>query len=131
VRVRRRDNRREYGRALAQKLYPVLDQCEWCAHRPATERHHLDGDTHNNVRENLLFLCRWCHHQQHPLEPEQRVQFSQIGQMAAAAKRRAATYCKHGHEFTPENTYINARGQRVCRACGRRYAAESKRRRAG
>lgn len=32
-----------------------------------------------------------------------------------------ATHCVHGHEFTPENTYVNpARGTRVCRTCQQR-----------
>ena len=26
------------------------------------------------------------------------------------------THCKHGHEFTPENTYIN-QNKRLCRKC--------------
>lgn len=26
------------------------------------------------------------------------------------------THCKHGHEFTPENTYVH-RGERACRTC--------------
>lgn len=29
------------------------------------------------------------------------------------------THCKHGHEFTPENTYTKANGNRSCRECGR------------
>jgi len=29
------------------------------------------------------------------------------------------THCKHGHEFTPENTYIRPNGTRKCRACNR------------
>lgn len=29
------------------------------------------------------------------------------------------THCKHGHEFTPENTRITARGFRACRMCAR------------
>jgi hypothetical protein len=27
------------------------------------------------------------------------------------------THCRHGHEFTPENTAIDANGNRQCRAC--------------
>ena len=39
--------------------------------------------------------------------------------------RGKATHCKHGHEFTPENTYFQANGgrnktgRRACRICGR------------
>lgn len=28
--------------------------------------------------------------------------------------------CKHGHDMTPDNTYVNSNGARCCRACGRR-----------
>lgn len=31
---------------------------------------------------------------------------------------RYATHCKHGHEFTSDNTYVNPRGARECRTCG-------------
>lgn len=34
-----------------------------------------------------------------------------------AAANAAKTHCKHGHEFTPENTRIHANGSRSCRAC--------------
>ena len=27
------------------------------------------------------------------------------------------TFCKHGHEFTPENTYTRPNGRRECRTC--------------
>lgn len=37
---------------------------------------------------------------------------------------RDGTHCIHGHEFTPENTYIDKRG-RYCRECRRRRNAES------
>lgn len=43
------------------------------------------------------------------------------------------THCIHGHEFTPENTYLWSRKPgwvgRLCRACNRRNAAKSKARR--
>ena len=31
------------------------------------------------------------------------------------------THCKHGHEFTEENTRITALGYRLCRACDREW----------
>ena len=43
---------------------------------------------------------------------QRRVNVQQI-----AARRRTATHCKRGHEFTPENTIIRADGKRFCRTC--------------
>lgn len=34
------------------------------------------------------------------------------------------THCAHGHEFTPENTYIRKEGRRVCRECRNRRVRE-------
>jgi hypothetical protein len=34
-----------------------------------------------------------------------------------AARNAAKTHCKHGHEFTPENTVARRDGRRRCRAC--------------
>ena len=31
--------------------------------------------------------------------------------------RRLRTHCRHGHEYTPENTYLAPSGYRQCRAC--------------
>ena len=31
----------------------------------------------------------------------------------------AVDHCKHGHEFTPDNTHIADNGRRSCRACAR------------
>ncbi len=36
------------------------------------------------------------------------------------AKNLAKTACAHGHEFDEQNTYVDPRGQRHCRACRRR-----------
>ncbi|MFB7461281.1 hypothetical protein [Streptomyces sp. NPDC056188] len=33
------------------------------------------------------------------------------------------THCIHGHEFSPENTYVKPNGQRQCRQCGRDASA--------
>lgn len=35
------------------------------------------------------------------------------------ARRARQTHCKRGHEFTTENTYVTAIGQRKCRTCTR------------
>lgn len=37
-----------------------LGTCERCL-KPATERHHKDGDTGNNIPSNIEVLCRRCH----------------------------------------------------------------------
>lgn len=34
------------------------------------------------------------------------------------------THCKYGHEWTDENSRIDANGRRRCRACNRRYRSE-------
>lgn len=46
---------------------------------------------------------------------------SNVGPAIAArvAKQRALTHCKHGHEFTPENTITHPTGTRACRECAR------------
>ncbi len=41
----------------------------------------------------------------------------------AGPTNAAKTHCNHGHEFTPENTYV-WKSKRYCRACGRRRARE-------
>lgn len=33
-------------------------------------------------------------------------------------------HCKHGHEYTPENTYMHPNGARICRTCSRKAARE-------
>lgn len=36
--------------------------------------------------------------------------------------RRLLTHCKHGHEFTEQNTYRRSNGARTCRTCHRDHA---------
>lgn len=39
------------------------------------------------------------------------------------------THCKHGHEFTPENTIVRTNGTRRCRECNLRHQRASYQRR--
>lgn len=45
--------------------------------------------------------------------------------------RTQKTHCQNGHEFNSENTHVDARGARRCRACHRIEALRSYRRRVG
>lgn len=40
-------------------------------------------------------------------------------QRGETGKWARGDYCKHGHEFTPQNTYITTAGHRQCRECHR------------
>ncbi len=54
-------------------------------------------------------------------------------QPAGVAAKKARTHCKHGHEYTPANTYMdgNARGCKACRKVNKqRYLAKLRRARA-
>lgn len=72
-------------------------------------------------------LCRnrWCVNPAH-LEAVTRQEnirrsSSPMVLKAANARRRAQTHCKHGHEYTHENTYVTYRlsgsAKRACRKC--------------
>lgn len=49
------------GRARAESMHVAASHCERCDKRRKTERHHKDGNTLNNERSNIRFLCRRCH----------------------------------------------------------------------
>lgn len=51
------------------------------------------------------------------------------GREARFALIASSTHCKHGHEYTPDNTCIGRTGKRSCRACTRRAVSQSRYRR--
>lgn len=78
--------------------------------------------------EVLDHLCRnrRCVNPDH-LDPVTQQVNSDRGNVGAGKPRK--THCKHGHEFTPENTIIvTATGGRQCRECTRVTSAASQRR---
>lgn len=50
-----------------------------------------------------------------------------VGPRARIAAESAKTHCKHGHEYTPENTFLSPSGHRECKACNyaRKKAAKT------
>lgn len=114
------------GYSEAHRLFPLAGVlCQQCAAAPATDRHHVDHNPRNNTGANIRLLCEPCHFALHP-HMRDVVRMRAIGRRgqpraiaAAAVARRGRTHCKHGHEFTPENTYVipGSPGWRQCRTC--------------
>jgi hypothetical protein len=53
------------GRTRALRAHALPDVCDACAMPKRLDRHHKDGDTLNNEKSNIAFLCRACHTQAH------------------------------------------------------------------
>lgn len=67
---------------------------------------------------DVEWLCRPCHDEK---DADKHVGRASRLELVPEAGKRAAKdrdCCKHGHEYTPENTYLTAR-QRHCRTCRR------------
>lgn len=84
---------------------------------PGMECRHLDGNRSNNHVSNLAWGT--------PSENNRDL----VRHGTHYSKYRGATHCIHGHEFTPENTRIDARGGRMCWACRQRRNREQSARR--
>ena len=78
---------------------------------------HLNG--WNSVEAALQEMWPW-------LGPRRREQATRVLADAPPPDRRKPgwhnaikTHCKRGHEFTPQNTYIEPSGSRICKICRR------------
>lgn len=93
-------------------------------HSDPDERVGSDGRTFSNDLSRYQPMCQTCHQQWDRERTPERFQTDAI------ADRKRQTACKHGHEFTPENTRIDKNGWRSCRTCKREWDQNhSKRRR--
>lgn len=85
------------------------------AHRFAYQM--LVGPTPPGLELDHLCRVRHCVNPAH-LEPVTH-KINALRGMGVPARNARKTRCKRGHKFTPENTFVDARGSRVCRQCNR------------
>lgn len=94
---------------LYDAIGPGIHPCHWCGREVDWNGQrirrlvvdHVDGDTWNNTRENLVPSCYPCN-------------------TGRGKRADFLTHCAAGHEWTPENTYIRPdSGGRQCRACNK------------
>lgn len=71
----------------------------------------LHGTEHGYQRQ--CCRCRLCR------DASARARRQRRRQPTPWPHNRDKTHCIHGHEFTPENTYVRPKGWRECRACHR------------
>jgi hypothetical protein len=102
------------GRTRAEHMFPVTEPCEGCGN-PKTERHHIDGNTLNNDRSNISFLCRKCHMKEDGRYATQ-LERSKLGTEAAIQRALARTHCSHGHELVLVGFYEKG-NHKLCKRC--------------
>lgn len=98
-----------HRKVLWEKLGPGSHPCDICGvslewthddQRVRLAVDHIDNDILNNDPANLRATCQPCN-------------------VRRPSQRRTA--CNAGHDYTPENTYVDPNGSRRCRTCMREW----------
>lgn len=104
----------EWQGSKYQNGYGKIGRVGIMAHRIAYEL--IKGEIPTDMCLDHLCKNRLCVNPDH-LEIVSLVENVMRGN-SQHAKNARKTHCKHGHEFTTENTYIHpTRGSRLCREC--------------
>jgi hypothetical protein len=82
------------------------------------EGHALSGD--NLTASGHCKACRRDYKREWARRVAAAKRVANAGKPRERPVRVLPTHCKHGHEYTPENTFQRADGARVCRTCRRR-----------
>ena len=98
-----------YGR-----FSPKFRMAPLYAHRVSYEIH--KGPIPDDLEIDHLCKTRCCVNPDHL---EAITHLENIRRGNSGINNKIKTHCKRGHEYSLENTFVNKRGQRVCRACDR------------
>lgn len=100
---------------------PEVARTRWLKQSHCKHGHALSGE--NLIITTRQRVCRTCVNERKKeyrarLQPRKGRNLTGLkyGAHISAEKRRNATHCKNGHEWTPENTGTQASG-RYCKAC--------------
>lgn len=88
-----------------------------CRNRKCCNPDHLEAVTRaENNRRGVGIARMQAFHKN--LSPERAKAMRKAAAKKASTKRRSKTSCKHGHLFSPDNTYVAIKsGHRSCKTC--------------
>jgi len=107
----------EWGAGKTNKGYGFfsMNRSVFRAHR--ISYHVFKGELDSNLVIDHICRNRACVNPDHLRQVTTKTNVTENSKSLTAI-HKAKTHCKRGHEFTPENTYMEKKG-RGCRACGR------------